>query len=475
MRLSEVSYALNCRVGKPSVLACVAQYELPLQYDSEGGVLLQENVGVLIAELGFDSTENLEVIVKYQTHISLLSKLQRQVVDNTILERSNLFLPVLRVVKEETIQYLARHKSMFKLWVEIYQEKDVADLIADGLLQIDKSAIHLGERITIVNKTGELTEREIVINDYQCEIGELEDKIAYSITVFPRGEVQFFISIVDSDAQFTSENYNTMIRNAIRTHKGDVVNRIRQYMIHNHGLKSVSDLRVVVQPFTLSSQDSLTVEVVYHPQDLVYWTDNEEIDSVILRVCHELRDRTGMHSSEMIKLQRILAKLLLYRKSCFEIRGFISADVISNGEVEGFHRHLQSYFGTESIFGMPPMQSEPDTAKGRLDLLIDNVPVELKLEDRKTFTSREIVESNEQQTAEYVANVHEKYGILVVLDIAVGRNQPASRLEDDVLLRQVQNISGNATPVVGVIIRMPDNRPSDLKVAPRGAKHKSKG
>jgi hypothetical protein len=87
----------------------------------------------------------------------------------------------------------------------------------------------------------------------------------------------------------------------------------------------------------------------------------------------------------------------------------------------------------------------------RVDFLIDGIPVELKLEDRKTVTTDEIIESYKAQAADYIARQSAPFGFLLILDTVLDRDQSTSRIDQDLRLVPVINVSGDPIMVVALV------------------------
>jgi hypothetical protein len=97
--------------------------------------------------------------------------------------------------------------------------------------------------------------------------------------------------------------------------------------------------------------------------------------------------------------------------------------------------------------------------------LIENIPTELKLEGRKTATTNDIEERYKGQAASYIARQNAPFGFLLVLDTVLDREQPTSRVDQDVRLTQVTNVSGDSVIVITLIIRIPRPASDHTKLA----------
>jgi hypothetical protein len=190
-------------------------------------------------------------------------------------------------------------------------------------------------------------------------------------------------------------------------------------------------------------------------KELYYRTNKPALDRVILDVHQRLMELGVGIGQETDVHQRILSQLLLYRDGCLSIPGYIEAGITKKTEVKGFHEHLHEKLQHDLSFGPPRIISEADIGNSRIDLLIEDIPIELKLENRKTFTTTQIVDSYKRQAADYVARCNAPFGFLVVLDTVLDRKQPTSPVAQDVKVEQVMTVSGEPVIVIAIIIRIP--------------------
>jgi len=131
-----------------------------------------------------------------------------------------------------------------------------------------------------------------------------------------------------------------------------------------------------------------------------------------------------------------------------------------------FHRHLQIFLQGAAN---GPVESEVDMGRGRIDLLLDDTPIELKAQklgkDPKLGVSQYL-----QQAANYASDRSVATGVLVVLDITDRTHEkqhsaPLSTSVDVCAVQSRRSIGGTSytTLVVLVIEAFPPN-PSSLSV-----------
>jgi len=217
-------------------------------------------------------------------------------------------------------------------------------------------------------------------------------------------------------------------------------------------------LEVIIQVPEIHPGEECAIDVTLRDlsQELYYRTGIVVLDDCILDIHQSLLGYGVPVDPDHDKYQKVLVHLLLYRQNCALYPDYISADIATMTENAGFHKHLYSKLIDQlSIEAIGHVFSEVDIGNSRVDLLIENIPTELKLEGRKKVTTDEIVESYQGQAADYIARQNAAFGFLVVLDTVLDRELPTSRVDQDIRVVQVTIVSGNSVIVVAIIVRIP--------------------
>jgi hypothetical protein len=128
--------------------------------------------------------------------------------------------------------------------------------------------------------------------------------------------------------------------------------------------------------------------------------------------------------------------------------------VLRKSELE-FHNHLYLRLINDLDFGGKTVY-EVTTGNSRIDLLISDIPTELKVERRPDVSTEEIVRTYCGQAAEYVARCDSGFGFLVVLDGVFARETPTAPVDQDLVIADVTTASGDSVAIIGIVLRLPE-------------------
>jgi hypothetical protein len=155
--------------------------------------------------------------------------------------------------------------------------------------------------------------------------------------------------------------------------------------------------------------------------------------------------------------QRVLNQFLKYRNSLLVANPkakFADPNVLRKSELE-FHNHLYLRLINDLDFGGKTVY-EVTTGNSRIDLLISDIPTELKVERRPDVSTEEIVRTYCGQAAEYVARCDSGFGFLVVLDGVFARETPTAPVDQDLVIADVTTASGDSVAIIGIVLRLPE-------------------
>jgi hypothetical protein len=298
----------------------------------------------------------------------------------------------------------------------------------------------------------------LVLRNYPQIVGNLDEEIIWGIRMFEGGRATSWQIEVDTINQlFTIESFNSMVAQALRSQSRTPLERIPAFLRRVYPESSGQILEVVVTVPAIVPEEVYVMDIDLHDiaGDLYCSTNIPELDQCICDIHLQLLEYGIPVGPETEVYQRVLSQLLIYRYCCASTTGYIDANVARQTEVEGFHRHLCERLAHQ--LGIVPVGivSEPEVGNSRVDLLIEGIPTELKLEDRRTATTDSIVSRYEGQAADYIARQGAPFGFLLVLDTILDRTQPTSPVAQDLRVSRVLNVSGGTVVVIAIVVRIP--------------------
>lgn len=329
------------------------------------------------------------------------------------------------------------------------------ELERENLIKIDVEGDNRRQRVIISHNFADIEQ----ILYYPYHLGNLEEEIIWDLKMFARTSSENWQIEIGTILQpFTIEEFRKTIEAGLRIQTEPVLKRVPAYLRRQYpeSIGHPLDIVVTIDEMKPGIQYKIYFTLREPAQELYYRTNNPAIDKVIVHIHQRLIDLGVAIGQETELHQKVLSQLLLYRDACLSLQGYISAELAKKTETKGFHEHLHEKLHHNLSFGNSVnIISEPDIGNSRIDLLIEGIPTELKLEDRKTFTTPDIVNSYKEQAADYIARCNAPFGFLVVLDTVLNRKQPTSPVEQDVKIEQVTTSAGGTVIVIAVIVRIP--------------------
>ena len=416
-----------------------------------------------------------EVSVKYRLFLSRFEPYDEVLVDNELLIGGA--IPLGDILNLDYIGWLFETRDDFYFSFEVVIRQTVSLSLWRQQKLIDVSITELDRRrqTRIVNHVAAVNQANAdpPLKNYPQIIGDLDKEVIWGISMFAGARPESWQIEIDAINQpFTIEDFSSIVSRALREQSRPVLERIPTFLRQAHSESSDHLLEVVVTIPEIEPAIECTINVTLRDpaRELYYSTGNAELDQCILDIHRQLLDHGIPVGPETEMYQQVLGQLLLYRYYCASKPGYIDANVAQMTENEGFHKHLYSQLGHQlAIVPVAEVFSELDIGNSRVDLLIGDIPTELKLEDRKTATTNDIVERYQGQAADYIARRGAPFGFLLVLDIVLDREQPTSRVDQDLRLTQVTNVSGASVVVITIVIRIPRPASDHTRLARRRA------
>lgn len=411
--------------------------------------------------LSLSWSPDFEVSLKHRLFLSRFESYEEIRVENELLVGNN--IPLGAILDLDYIGWLFDTRSDFYFPFEVVIRQTVNLSLWRQQRLIDLSTDELDQRrqIKIVNRLAAANQKNAdpPLRGYPQTIGDLDKEIIWGISMFAGSRSESWqIAINDINQPFTKEDFSFTISRALRSQSRPVLERIPAFLQQAHPESSGRPLEVVVTIPEVRPKLEYTIDVTLHDPagDLYYSTGHRELDQCIRDIHQQLLEHGIPVGPETEMYQQVLGQLLLYRRYCASRPGYIDASVAQMTENEGFHKHLHNRLGHQlAIVPITEVFSELNIGNSRVDLLIEGIPAELKLEDRKTATTDDIVERYKKQAADYIARQGAPFGFLLVLDIVLDREQPTSRVDQDLRLTEVQTVSGDLVLVITFVVRIP--------------------
>lgn len=412
-----------------------------------------------------------ELTVKFLPYLGRLRVFREERLDPTLLD--NYAVPLHSFVDLDHLSWLCETGADFRYPLELVLRSSMPlqALQAEGLVQVNTFKENHLRYFIIQNRS--LGARPIVVKSYRQDVGNLDQEIIGDIGTFVGARAESWEIRVDDIRQpFQSQGLIQHIQRALNQQATPVSQRVPSFFRRAYPESSQNPLKVTVTiPEMLPDEEYKISVALQNPiSNLYYETGNREIDRCVQETLDAILD-SGVSSEDAETCQRVLRELLVYRDSCGSVPGYIHATVAQNNEIEGFHRHLHDKLATQLNTQRLRIISEPEIGNSRVDLLIEDIPTELKLEDRRTATTDDIVNRYRAQAADYVGRQSSRFGFLLVLDTVLDRDLPTSRVDQDFRVDKVPNVSGDTVTVIALVIRIP--RPASEHTAVARKKRRS--
>lgn len=429
------------------------QYELTFEADDFRDAVVRTGLSV---PLDFGNlSPGSELTVKFLPPLGRLRAFREEKLDPTLLD--NHVVPLHSFIDLDHLSWLWETGADFRYPLELVLRSSMPlqALHAEGLVQVSVCEEDCLRYFVIQNRSLKMS--PVVVKSYRQIIGNLDREIIGDITMFVGARAESWQIKVDGIHQpFQSQGLIQRIQQALSQQAVSVPNRVPLFFRETYHESSHNPLEVTVTIPEMLPDENYTISVALrNPISTLYHeTGNREIDRCLQEALDAILD-SGVSSEDAVTCQRVLRELLVYRHSCGSVPDYIHATVAQNNEIEGFHRHLHDKLATQLNTRLLRVISEPEIGNSRVDLLIEDIPTELKLEDRRTATTDDIVNRYRAQAADYVGRQSSRFGFLLVLDIVLDRDLPASRVDQDFRVDKVPNVSGDTVTVIALVIRIP--------------------
>jgi len=369
-------------------------------------------------------------------------------------------------IVQRALQVSAAGEFRFSLIID--EEIEFGDLHARQVFerQVSPGEEDGSEVIFLLNKT--MSEHgDVPIREYSEMVGDLRNEIIWRVTVHGATNQHCHLEIDDLTQRFELNEYKERIELAVRSFGGAVLERIPSYFSQHFPTTNGVPLtvKVVIDEVPVNSPVRIYLARRAPELECFYPTGNDVLDKIIKSVHGELLKRGLPVSPESCQYQRVLNQLLKYRNSLLTANPkakFADPSVLRRSELE-FHNHLYIRLINDLEFGEKTIY-EATTGNSRIDLLISDIPTELKVERRLDVSTEDIIATYCAQAGEYVARCNSSFGFLVVLDAVLGRPTPTASVDQDLLIVDVPTASGKPLAVIGMVMRLPEP-PSRLSKA----------
>jgi hypothetical protein len=407
----------------------------------------------------YDATYMPEFSVKYFLFERSLQSFQEEGIEAPV--RGSLDIPC-RVLPLEVVQRALQVSAAgeFRFSLIIDEEIDFNDLTARQVFERQRSPGEEdgSELIFLVNRTiSELG--DVPVRGYSETVGDLRTEIIWRITVQGAVNEHCHIEIDNLTQPFDLMDYKERIEVAVRSFGGEVLGRIPAYFAKHFPSTEGLPLpvKVVIDEVRVNSPVRIYLARRAPELECFYPTGNDILDKLIKHVHSELINRGLPVSPAACHYQRVLNQFLKYRNSLLVANPkakFADPNVLRKSELE-FHNHLYLRLINDLDFGGKTVY-EVTTGNSRIDLLISDIPTELKVERRPDVSTEEIVRTYCGQAAEYVARCDSGFGFLVVLDGVFARETPTAPVDQDLVIADVTTASGDSVAIIGIVLRLPE-------------------
>lgn len=350
--------------------------------------------------------------------------------------------------------------GVFPFTLIVKEQIDIDVLMAEQLIVRKASPGEEAgsEVIHLLNNT--VTEHGgVPILDYSETVGDLRAEIIWQVAVHGAVNQRCHLEIDELSQWFELDEYTERIKLAVRTFPGAVLDRIPSYFAQHFPATNGLPLpvRVVIDEVPVNSPVRIYTARRAPELECFYPTGSDVLDKLICDVHAELIKRGLPVSPASCQYQKPLNQFLKYRNSLLTAdprAQFADPKVLRESERE-FHNHLYRTLINSLVFGEPTVY-EATTGNSRIDLLIADIPTELKIERQLGVSTEEIVGKYCGQAADYVGRRNSRFGFLLVLDAVLGRATPTAPAEQDLCIVDVETDSGGSVAVVGIVMRLPE-------------------
>jgi hypothetical protein len=363
-------------------------------------------------------------------------------------------------VVQRVLETSLRPEYRFALIID--EPVDIERLTTDGMLEIQSSpGEEIGAEVVRVMNHVHGPLGRVPVYSFVHVLGDLREFVIREPRVIGVPEHQWHIQIDDLEYQLNAQEYNGHIERALALPGLPFLDRLPSYLTAQFPQTAgrVLTVKIVIEELLTDRAYLARFRRTAPERDLFHRTNNAALDGIILRTQIELLRRGLPFGQEHSAYQRVLAQLLQFRRMLAVGAQFADPEALRRSERD-FHNSLYNRLGVTLEFG-DPIVYEVTTGNSRVDLLIANLPTELKLERREGVTTEEIIHTYMAQAADYVSRCESQLGFLVVLDAVPERDVPMPPAEQDVLVVDVLTASGRTVPVIGIVMRLP-RRSSEL-------------
>lgn len=470
-RLSSYEY-IDFEASEQGVWKLEARYYIDLTEEEHvkalvGSFEIQPDFAL---SLPVDPTTNVDVSIRYWLMSSSLSgPAEIELKPEWILGGS---FRLDNVVPLENLEILFRDRENYGFNFEIIVRQSIQlRTLLDRRLISDDVVGDARQRVVTItsNVSSQWSENnDLPIKNYRKKIGNFDHEVIHKIAMFAGSSSGSWLIEVDAIPKpFDAIEVASFVADALRLQSRPVLERVPTFLRQAYPVSRevALDVVVIIPELHRGLPYKIVAELRDPKGDLYYATDIPELNQCI-RATHLMLLEFGVPLGPgMDKYQLVLCQLLLYRHNCATLPGYVDPNIVDKTEIKGFHEHLRGKLEHELDFITVPLISEPQIGNSQVDLLLNTIPAELKLEDRKHVTTDGIVARYQAQAADYVARQGAPFGFLVVLDTVLDREQPTSPVGQDIRVVRVPNVSGGTTVVVAIVVRVPRSASDHTEIA----------
>lgn len=417
----------------------------------------------LIVQLDIDLKPEDEISVEYSLPSVYLAPIERQLIDYSMIANGQ--IPFSALIRADEIASLERHVKdrtgySFKFQFIVRRRVSLDDIRAKGLLlhivddQLGFRRIRVSHSIRPMS--GSSTIDRIDFTNYRVEIGNFATEIISKIEMFAgNSEAKWALWIDAIGHRLEKESLREWVEQAMSEVRLAPLLRVPELISRKHPTAAKSyQLHTVIDRVSDGVEYEIVATTSNPAQDLFYPTGHPDLDET-MRHIHLFMFNQGLTlGPESVGYHRILRHLVMYRYNCGSVKGYIDPSIVDKSEIDGFHRHFTDNLVNDFEYQLVSVMSEASIARSRVDLLVEGLPIELKLEVRRNVTTQETIDAYKEQAGEYIAQRGAPFGFLVVLDTVLDHEQIHGPSSQDIQVVAVPTQSGGTVTVIGIVVRI---------------------
>jgi len=409
---------------------------IQIRYDQGGNT--EFTIRYLLFQMVFESPQEITVSPSGLGSFDIpCSELPLEIVQHALQQKDDATFPFELIITEQF------NMHDLNQCLRIEERKDIN--FGEDLVEVENTArSHVGANLI-----------PIPLKSSVRIIGNLREEIIWRVEAIGIEAHKWHVEINDIGLPFQPSEYRELIERALNQQGDNILRRVGTYLGGRYPITDGRPLPIKVVFDEIPPQQTVRIRYLrrFPEEELFFRTGSEPLDRIILNIHRELVRKGLSVGPDAPIYQKVFAAFLKVRASILTVPGFVDYNEIKKDE-RTFHQWLHGLLSLDINFGVPTL-SEIGTGNGRIDLLIAELPTELKLERRETVTTKEICDSYKQQAADYISRQGSQVGFLVVLDTITARKDPTPPADQDVILEEVTTASGSTVSLICLIIRLP--------------------